>query len=92
MEELQVQDYESVGRVVERARRRAMSIWDRLTSEEKQWVLEDGCTEEDANNDIEDTINFLHKRWQDGYGHEVEAGGMQMSSASLLSGQNLAHQ
>ena len=40
-----------------------MSNWDKMTSEEKQWVLEDGYSEEDANNDVEDTISFLHLQY-----------------------------
>lgn len=40
-----------------------MSIWDKMTSEEKQWVLEEGYSEEDANDSVEDTISFLHIRY-----------------------------
>ncbi len=40
-----------------------MSIWDKMTSEEKTWILEEGYSEEDANNDVEDTISFLHIRY-----------------------------
>jgi len=57
---LQMRNFNSLRKEGNKMKR---TVWEKMTEEERQWVLDEGHTPEDANDNVEDTIGFLHFRY-----------------------------